>query len=158
LDPPHPARMFSANPPVRPIRGVARNYPAPSRRSPEKAGPFRRAAPDPISRLAEALRIYPDAEGSRSLSDYHVDRALGQYPHGRLARATAAARTQELQEDVRHGHGLLGMRRVADSQGRSRSSRTRRAKVLAATCGGLEPTLGLSLLDCGTSALGPYPL
>jgi DNA-binding HxlR family transcriptional regulator len=49
-------------------------------------------------------------KGPRPLSDHHVDRALGQHPHGRLARTAAAARTQELQEDVRSRNGLLGMR------------------------------------------------
>ena len=34
----------------------------------------------------------------------------GKHPHGRLARTAAAARTQELQEDVRSRNGLLGMR------------------------------------------------
>ena len=64
----------------------------------------------PYQECTQALRVYPDAEGPRPLSDHHVDRALGQHPHGRLARTAAAARTHELQEDVRSRNGLLGMR------------------------------------------------
>src|SRR2546421_7187420 len=102
--------MLSAHPSVRWIPGVARRHQAFARRPPEETGALRRPTPDPLSGSAKALRIYSDAEGPRPLSDHHVDRALGQHPHGRLARTAAAARTQELQEDVRSHNGLLGMR------------------------------------------------
>jgi hypothetical protein len=36
--------------------------------------------------LTQALRIHPDPEEPRPLSDYHLDRRLGEYPHGSLAR------------------------------------------------------------------------
>src|ERR1700736_3042575 len=122
--------MFSAYPPVRRIPGVAGNYPASSRGSAEKARPFRHTAPGPVPGIAEAPRIHPDAEGSRSLSDHHVDRALGQHPHGRLARTTAASPTQKLRAHVRSRDGLFGMQRAAFGEIRACASRSGRAEIL----------------------------
>ena len=36
----------------------------------------------PYQEFAQALRIHPDAERSRPLSDNHVDRSLGRHPYG----------------------------------------------------------------------------
>src|SRR5450631_1114121 len=119
--------MLSAQATVRGVSILARNYPALAGRAPEEARAIRCAAPHSVSALAQALRIYPDPEGARSLSRDHVDRALGQYPHGRRARAPDASRAQELRQDVRSADGLLRMRRAAAGQGRPRSSRSRRA-------------------------------
>src|SRR5437762_278720 len=102
--------MFSPNPQIRRFSIVAWRDPAPASRPAEETRPLRGASQNSLSGCTQALRIYPDTEGSRPLSDHHVDRALGQHPHGRLAWTAAAARTQELQEDVRSRNGLLRMR------------------------------------------------
>src|ERR1700759_4903257 len=90
-----PARMFSAQTPVRGVPGLARHYPPSACRTAEEAGAVRRAAADSLPGITQALRVHPDAEGPRPLSGHHVDRALGQYPHGGFAGTADAAPTQE---------------------------------------------------------------
>src|SRR6516164_6912795 len=101
--------MLSAQAAVRGVRGVAWDYPPPTGGSAEEAGALRRAATDPVSRLSQALRIHPDSEGPRPLSDHHVDRALGQYSHGGCTGTADAARAQDLRTHVRSCDGLFGM-------------------------------------------------
>src|SRR5438445_9891162 len=89
LDAPDPARRLFAGAPVRGLSVLAPDHAAPALRTAEEAGPLRHPASRPLLRGTEALRIHPDAEGARPLSDHHRDGALGRHPLGRRARQHA---------------------------------------------------------------------
>src|SRR5271170_900461 len=82
LEPPDLARMFFAYTPLRGVPSLARHYTPSPNGAAEEARAVRRFAPNPLSGIAQALRIHPDAERSRPLSDNHVDRSLGRHPYG----------------------------------------------------------------------------
>src|SRR5882757_10417110 len=130
LEPADPARMLSAQTALRGVPVLARGHPPSAGGQAEETGALRRAAPDALSGIAQALRIHPDSEGPRPLSDHHVDRALGQRSHGGYARTADAAPTQELRAHVRSRDGLLGMRRAAVGKIRACASRTGRRPSL----------------------------
>src|SRR4051794_8386752 len=115
--------MLPAHAPFRGISVFARNHAPPARRTAEEAGPAGRVASCPLSGLAQAARIHPYPEGTRSLSDPDGDRALGRHSYGRRARTTFAASTPQMRQGLRSGHGLLRMRRAAFGQGGSYSPR-----------------------------------
>src|SRR5271169_4674943 len=128
--------MFLAQATVRGFRGVARDYPPCVVGPAEEAGPLRRAAPGPLPGIAQAVRIHPVPEGTRPLSDHHVDRALGRYPHGGFARTTDGASAQDLRSRVRPRDGLLGMQRAAFGEGSACASRSWRPEILTGSCKG----------------------
>src|SRR5271169_1213690 len=125
------AGMFLAQATVRGIRGVARDYPACVVGPAEEAGSLRRAAPGPLPGIAQAVRIHLVPEGPRPLSDHHVDRALGRYPHGRFTRTSHGASAQDLRSHVRPRDGLLGMQRAALCERSARTSRPWRPEILS---------------------------
>src|SRR5271163_1128681 len=126
--------MFFAQTTVRGVRGVARDYPPCAVGPAEEAGSLRRASPDPLPGIAQAVRIYPVPEGTRPLSDHHVDRALGRYPYGRLAGTADAPPTQDLRSYVRPRDGLFGMQCAAFRERSARASRPRRPEILTGAC------------------------
>src|SRR5277367_2546190 len=114
--------MFLAQATVRGIRGVARDYPACVVGPAEEAGSLRRAAPGPLPGIAQAVRIHPVPEGPRPLSDHHVDRALGRYPHGGFSGTADAPPTQDLRSHFRSRDGLFGMQGAAFRERSARAS------------------------------------
>src|SRR5277367_3904623 len=128
--------MFLAQATVRGVRGVARDYPPCAVGPAEEAGPLRRAAPGPLPGIAQAVRIHLVPEGPRPLSDHHVDRALGRYPHGRFTRTSDAPPAQGLRSHVRPCDGLLGMQRAALCERSARTSRPRRPENFTDSCKG----------------------
>jgi hypothetical protein len=97
---------------------------------------IRRRKQGPLPGITQAVRIHLVPEGPRPLSDHHVDRALGRYPHGRFTRTSHGASAQDLRSHVRPRDGLLGMQRAALCERSARTSRPWRPEILAGSCTG----------------------